>query len=181
MTKKVKEVKTLPATITSVEDLVDAAIYFIHNEHEKKQNYDDDSSLSFGDPAGTSSYGHYNKNRYHWFNDDNENAKLDRTQEPFIFVEYEVSGYSGGGYQDDAKARPYTSDKPPKELALLDNILELICPEISFLKYKTLLSTVLKNDTRSENEYYGNSTNYAIKKVSLVKLFDELKSRNLVK
>lgn len=174
MTKKAKEEKMLPATITSVEDLVQAAIYFVHKE---KENY---GGLSFGDPAGNAG-NHYSRDRYFYFNDDATNARIDKTQEPYIFTEYEVSGYSGGGYEDGADARSYVSSEPPKELTLFDSILELVCPEISFLKYKTLLSAVLETDTRTQDEYYGNSTNYAVKKVSLVKLFDELKSRNLVK
>ena len=62
----------------------------------------------------------------------------------------------------------------PEELEALDKLLESSCPEITFLQYKKLLRLV-KHDTRTENEYYGNSTNYATKTIALRDVYQFLK------
>ena len=59
-------------------------------------------------------------------------------------------------------------------------ILESICPAVSFIQYKNLYNTLVKYDTYSVGEYYGNSTNYAYKVIDLQELFDYLKERGLI-
>ena len=97
--------------------------------------------------------------------------------DPYIMVEWSTGGICGGscwdtGDKDNHEA--YTSSDPVPELELLDSILEKINPHISFLQYKKLCQNLIEYDNRVQNEYYGNCTNYSVKKVNLKKLYQYL-------
>ena len=93
----------------------------------------------------------------------------------FISVSWATGGFSGGSCWDDSNPRPYTSHEQPKELSDLDLIIGEFCPEINFLTYKKLAHALVETFTYCENEYYGNSTDYAGKKCDLRKLYAYLK------
>ena len=61
----------------------------------------------------------------------------------------------------------------------VDTVLTKICPTLSFLQYKQLMKIVTR-DEYSENEYYGNCTNYTYKKVKLRDLLNELVRMELI-
>lgn len=90
-----------------------------------------------------------------------------------------VIGGEHGGSCWGREPRPVTAEPEP-EFEQLDAILEGICPHISFLQYKRICTECIETDTDSETEYYGNWTEYAIKKVKLSKLFDVLKEKNIL-
>lgn len=98
--------------------------------------------------------------------------------DPYLFLEWETGGIRGGSCWDTGEGhdphRPYTTDNPEPEFTDLDKILEDVCPNINFLKYKTLASKVITYSSRTQNEYYGNHTSYMIKKLDLTKLYDGL-------
>jgi hypothetical protein len=123
-----------------------------------------------GDPAERYDYGGY------------RHKEPSKDKRPFIFVEYSVGGIRGGSCWDDSEVKhyAYTSSDQPEELAALDTILEKITPNITFLQYKNIVAKVIKHDTRTENEYYGNSTNYAIKKCNLETLYNVLKEKEII-
>lgn len=100
--------------------------------------------------------------------------------DPFINLEWETGGYSGGSCYSDSNPQPYVSDNREPEFEALDKILEAICPEISFLKYKNLASEVITYSDRTQGEYYGNSINYDIKTLHLKKLYESLDGRGLL-
>jgi len=87
--------------------------------------------------------------------------------------EVSTGGTSGGGYGEDSNPRPYVNDNPePIELVELDRILELVWPEITYLQYKALVREAgVKTESYTQNEYYGNSTNYVYMTVKLGELY----------
>jgi hypothetical protein len=93
----------------------------------------------------------------------------------YLYVEWVSGGISGGSCWDDSSENHYAIDpSPEKELNDLDAILTTICPNLTFLQYKRLAGKVIKQDSRTENEYYGNSTVYSYKYVKLKDLYDAL-------
>lgn len=117
---------------------------------------------------------HYNEN-FRWHREDNKVV-----EKPRLIVEWSTGGYSGGSCWDDSDPQPYDSKESPKELVILDAILKVICPATSFLQYRMLTDTLVKYDTYSIGEYYGNSTDYARKTVDLQELFNFLKEEGLI-
>ncbi len=104
----------------------------------------------------------------------NYTSRKQEKVDPYIYVEWSTGGVSGGSCWDSSNPTPYTSDNPPEELYSLDQILEKYRPNITYLEYKSLAAQIIEFDSRTEREYYGNSTNYAIKKVIIRKLYDYL-------
>jgi hypothetical protein len=94
-------------------------------------------------------------------------------------TEWSTGGYSGGNCWDDTEATYYSSDNPEPDFTVFDQILEKVCPKISFIEYKALCRSIVYN-SRSEAEYYGNSTNYSSKSISVDTLYSELKSKGLI-
>lgn len=107
-------------------------------------------------------------------------TRPEKINKPRLFVEWSTGGVSGGSCWESSDPQPYTSHDKPKELQILDVILERICPTISFLQYKALYKQLVKYDVRTENEYYGNSTDYANLQVDLKELFDYLEDHYFI-
>ena len=98
----------------------------------------------------------------------------DNTEEyerPRLYVEWETGGYIGGSCWDNSNPQPYTTGNQPEELTSLDTILERFVPTITFLQYRQI-APLIKTDSRTENEYYGNSTDYSYKELDLKDLYD---------
>lgn len=89
-----------------------------------------------------------------------------------ISVKWETGGMSGGSCWG-SEAKPYTSNEPPKELDLLDAVLLKIKPDMSYLQYKCL-NKIVKHKEDHCWEYYGNSTDYMMKIVSVSDLYEWL-------
>jgi hypothetical protein len=92
-------------------------------------------------------------------------------KESWLYVEWETGGASGGSCWG-GEAHSYSTSNTPEELTSLDLILTEFKPDMSFLQYKVLTAKIVQNDSRSVNEYYGNHTDYAMKKVRLRDLYD---------
>lgn len=104
----------------------------------------------------------------------------DLVQGDVLYTSFETGGVQGGGWRDDSTTERYTKSYDA-EFHALDSALEMICPEITFLQYKKLLrSDIIKTTEFTENEYYGNSTDYSVKYVETEKLFNYLKDNNLL-
>lgn len=99
-----------------------------------------------------------------------ENNKIDK---PRLYIQWSTGGMSGGNCWN-APPEYYSSDEGDKDLQILDKILQSISPDLNFLQYKDLCNTLVKTDSYSENEYYGNSTDYSSKEIDLRSLFDYL-------
>ena len=97
-----------------------------------------------------------------------------------ISVRWSTGGMSGGGWRDTDAATAFVSDDPPEELTQFDSILEIFCPDISFLKYKNIQNKCVTTGSHRSNDYYGNHTNYITKECKLFDLYTELLGRNLI-
>lgn len=75
-----------------------------------------------------------------------------------------TGGISGGSCWDDGKQDNHysSSGEVESDWTTLDHILEYFCPNITFIRYKRLMS-LSKIEEYSRNEYYGNSTNYNLR------------------
>jgi hypothetical protein len=107
--------------------------------------------------------------------------RIDEVQpESFIVTAWETGGYSGGSCWDDSNPTPYSVDIKCEDLVLLDKILEVLCPSITFLQYKRLDKDVpIRSGDMSISEYYGNCTDYAYKAVDLLSLYQWLVKNDL--
>lgn len=83
----------------------------------------------------------------------------------------EPNVYGSGSNSRAMAAEPEPND--PKELI---DILEVFCPDITFLQFKRLeLHNIWNEETDSYSGYYGDCTYYVIKKLDLRALFTGLK------
>ncbi len=89
-------------------------------------------------------------------------------KEPVVYMRWETGGMRGGSYHPDAYAHPYKTDVEPK-FQILDIVLKELKPNISFLQFREIEGLIqTTNDT--ENDYYGNSTDYEIRYIILSEL-----------
>ena len=95
-------------------------------------------------------------------------------KEPVIYTRWVKSGYSGGGYGDECIPQPFMSEPPEDRFKILDIILEKLKPQITYLQYKKI-NELWDENNYSEDEYYGNSSDYVIKFMLLSKLEEYLK------
>jgi hypothetical protein len=99
----------------------------------------------------------------------------------FIFELKETGSASGGGCWGGESVFSPTSDSDSKKLLMLDQILEDIAPNISYLQYKKLLVEAnLENIDIQHNEYYGNYTAYNANFISCEKLVNFLIEKNVL-
>ena len=111
----------------------------------------------------------------------NWSSRSNQIDEPRLYVQWSTGGVSGGSCWDSSDPQPYTSNEPPKELEILDSILEHFRPQLSFLQYRALTNNLMKYDSYGVGEYYGNSTDYSSKSVDLRSLYDYLVEKNFLK
>lgn len=128
------------------------------------------------------------KDKNRWYSrDDDYVLKSKRSKKPiskddFLYEKWCSGGISGGSCWDDGSQDNHyamSGEKEP-EFSCLDTILENLCPNISFIKYKKLTNEIVKYGDYTVGEYYGNSTNYGFKTVNLGDLYDKLKEMSLI-
>lgn len=101
---------------------------------------------------------------------------LDDIKEPVIYMRWETGGVSGGHYDDDYdNPQPYTKTDSEPKFKVLTMILEKICPNITFLQFQKIEELIMDN-RKSQWEYYGNRTDYAIKFIPVSHLLNYLNS-----
>jgi hypothetical protein len=91
-----------------------------------------------------------------------------------LIEKYYVGGYTGGNCWDDTTPTYQYSDDSTPEFGVLDEFLLEVAPHISFLKYKEI-EKLVEEDSYTEREYYGNSSDYVTFSIDLDKLYDSLK------
>ena len=72
-------------------------------------------------------------------------------------------------------------DEQPASFTELDELLENLCPQLTFLKYKELYRQCVIIEQKTENDYYGGSVQYAFYKCNIAKFFELLNEWNLIK
>lgn len=111
--------------------------------------------------------------------DDNVGVRSNKkNQTKEIKIEWTIGGMFGGNCWGDEPKWTVEPDPEP-EFEELDKVLEAVCPTVTFLKYKKLL-TKIKYTSESSYEYYGNYTTYGIKTISVEDIWDFLKENDYV-
>lgn len=96
-----------------------------------------------------------------------------------ISKQWTTGGLTGGNCWDGDASTPISAEPEP-EFVELDEVLEKVCPTISFLQYKKLCQSLIQtDDTLVSYEYYGNYTTDTKKSIEIDKLVDYLISKNL--
>lgn len=90
--------------------------------------------------------------------------------------------WSNGGTWGNCWGNTGTIDADdPKEFEELDNLLEKICPNISFLQYKKLCAACVTCESDYENDFYGGRENFSYWVCDLNKMYDMLKEMEVIK
>lgn len=98
----------------------------------------------------------------------------------YLYEEWVSGGTSGGSCWDSGESHHYaTGGEPEPEFKDLDTLLTCICPNITYLQYKSL-AAIINFDSYDQNEYYGNSTIYSYKYVLLKDLYEKLVEMGII-
>ncbi len=99
-----------------------------------------------------------------------------------LYCQWATGGISGGSCWDKGDGDPHyeMSGDPEPEFEDLDKILEHFCPNITFMQHKALYRAVVQRTSYSQNEYYGNHTDYAVKHFKVENLYNYLVSKELL-
>lgn len=89
-----------------------------------------------------------------------------------VYQRYETGGYSGGACWEGCVAEPYEVSEVPN-FDVLDAVLKKIAPDVSYLQYKRV-EKFITNSSETEYEYYGNSTDWAVRFIVLEDLYELL-------
>jgi len=71
-------------------------------------------------------------------------------------------------------------ESPPSSFETFDDIMEELCPDISFMRYKKIYNRCVSTDTSSENDYYDGSSESAYYICDMKELFDQLSELGLI-
>lgn len=90
--------------------------------------------------------------------------------------------WSMGGSVGNCWGDPMIEISPdsPLEFTEFDNILEIICPDITYLKYKKIKQSCCSIETEYNNDYYGGGTTSAFHVCDLHLLYESLCDLNLI-
>lgn len=105
-----------------------------------------------------------------------KSKEKEKLPELFVGV-YWVTGGRSGGNCWDGEATRFTSDEQPGDMNLvLCKILQAVGKDkISFVDYYLKIASLFEDSDFTESEFYGNCTEYAVKCISLQKLYTILK------
>lgn len=98
--------------------------------------------------------------------------------EPRIFIKWTIGGMTGGSCWGSRADEPVIAEQEP-EFESLDKIIEELCPNITFLQYRRLCQTLIKEEQDSDYYYYGNYREKRIKSIILDELENYLREKNL--
>ena len=94
-------------------------------------------------------------------------------KELVIYSRYETGGVSGGSCWDSSDPQPYSRQPPKDRMRVLELVLKVLKPQISFLEYK-MIDGLIEDNYNTQYEYYGNSTDYCIEYIKLSELYEAL-------
>lgn len=80
---------------------------------------------------------------------------------PAISVKWITGGIRGGSCYGASESDHYPRESDPEpEFEDFDNLVELFVPNITYLHFKKLSKAVVQFKDSTQNDYYGNSTEY---------------------
>ena len=98
-----------------------------------------------------------------------------------INIRWITGGMGGGSCWDSEEYSHYPRDgELEPEFNELINILDEFCPNISYTKFRKLTADCVKVKTETQNDYYGNYSNYSVKSVNMEELFKFLLHNKLI-
>lgn len=116
---------------------------------------------------------YYDRNTRSWYRDEPK-----KPERHYLEVSWTTGGMTGGSCWG---GEHYAVEPDmPEELVDLDKILALVCPNISFLQYKALCATLVKTESYTDSEYYGNYYNKIQKILFVDDLYSYLKTHKML-
>ena len=94
-----------------------------------------------------------------------------------IGIKWSMGGTYGSCWDDIQ--RQVSGDIEP-EFTEIDEVLEKLCPNITFLQYKLLMGKLLNVDETNEGDYYGGSIAYGMKYIRIRELYNYLKEKKFI-
>lgn len=94
-------------------------------------------------------------------------------KEHVIYSRYETGGVSGGSCWDSSNPQPYTEEIPKDRFKVLDIVLAILKPDITFLKFREIEELIHTNE-EEERGFYGNSTDWKVEYIVLSELIAKL-------
>ena len=120
---------------------------------------------------------HFNNSRSLTWMPKSESCGNADTKAAFV-NSWHVGGTEGRGYWG-GESHSYSTGNTEPEWTDLTEILEHFCPNITFLKYKGLMSKFHSGKT-GDSDYYGNESNYTYNYVFVEDLYNFLKDHDLI-
>lgn len=93
-----------------------------------------------------------------------------------IWYVWIVGGIEGGNYKGRAATEPVSADEEPN-LELFDKIIKKYHPNVGHFIYLDFINKYVKYDEHKQYEYYGNYTEYKIKTLKLIDIYNLLVSQ----
>lgn len=73
-----------------------------------------------------------------------------------------------------------SADDEPKDFKEFDSLLETVCPNITFLQYKSIFENCVDKEQWNVNDYYGGFERRCRFRADIAKLYAELKRRGII-
>lgn len=105
-------------------------------------------------------------------------SKSDKAKDTLKSDTWCLGGTSGSCYGNDLS--PVSAGPQPTSFKEFDDLLEKVCPQISFLQYKKLYNHCVTTDTESHGDYYGGNVEYGFYICHLPKLYEMLVKMGIV-
>lgn len=95
---------------------------------------------------------------------------------------YMGSSWCTGGTWRDCwdNSGTVSADAQPEGMRILDDLLEKICPSVSFLQYKKIMNTCVHVDDYSDGDYYGGTTYHNRYVLDVERLYEYLVELELI-
>lgn len=100
-------------------------------------------------------------------------------EKKFLTSDYWSLGGTYGSCWGDGLSTSYP-DTPPTDFTLFDELLEQICPDITFMQYKKIYRECVEIKEFSQGDYYGGCVNYAYFSCDLEQLYYMLTEMELI-
>jgi hypothetical protein len=96
--------------------------------------------------------------------------------------EYKAESWCTGGTWNDCWDNSGTvpSDSTPEGISVLDDLLEKVCPSVTFLQYKKIMNQCAYVEDFSEGDYYGGTTYHNRYVLRISALYNYLVEANLI-
>ena len=95
-----------------------------------------------------------------------------------FYTTWSLGGTSGNCWNDEMST--ISPDVEPEDDNTLDQIVEEIAPDCSFMKYKVIRGKVMTRGTTHHRDYYGGSTTEAWKGFNIHDLYLAMKDNKLI-